>query len=339
MPLLSRETVPPPIRGPRKSQTAILAAKLVITLTCFWYLFQHIDIAELRRTLPDLQITWAVLAVLLLAVQIPLVALRWLDIVRVLEMRSEGLTYLSMTVAVAIGQFFGQILPVIAGDGFRVWYLTRFKIDWRDATTSVVIDRCVGIGLLLSLAFAILFLPSSLGLFGDNRGKIIAALGVMLIAGVVSLVVGEHLSRAFADRRHAAWIASFFSGARRVIFGPRSASILGIGCVIHLLTIAAVWVLGRAQGLMLSPADAAVLFAVMMGVALVPFSIGGWGLRELAMVSLFGNYGLTPERALVFSMYFGLACIVASLPGAVTWFAFLIPRPERSSERGPGTAP
>jgi hypothetical protein len=77
----------------------------------------------------------------------------------------------------------------------------------------------------------------------------------------------------------------------------------------------------------------------MMGVALVPFSIGGWGLRELAMVSLFGNYGLTPERALVFSMYFGLACIVASLPGAVTWFAFLIPRPERSSERGPGTAP
>ena len=214
-----------------------------------------------------------------------------------------------------------------------------FKIDWRDATTSVVIDRCVGIGLLLSLAFAILFLPSSLGLFGDNRGKIIAALGVMLIAGVVSLVVGEHLSRAFADRRHAAWIASFFSGARRVIFGPRSASILGIGCVIHLLTIAAVWVLGRAQGLMLSPADAAVLFAVMMGVALVPFSIGGWGLRELAMVSLFGNYGLTPERALVFSMYFGLACIVASLPGAVTWFAFLIPRPERSSERGPGTAP
>jgi hypothetical protein len=337
--LLSRETVPPPIRGLSKSQTAILAAKLVITLACFWYLFQHIDIAELRRTLPGLEIPWAVLAVVLLAVQIPLVALRWLDIVQVLKMRSEGLTYLSMTVGVAIGQFFGQILPVVAGDGFRVWYLTRFKTDWRDATTSVVIDRCVGIGLLLLFAFAILFLPSSLGLFGNNRGEIIAALGAMLLVGVISLVAGERLSRAFAGHRHAAWIASFFTDARRVIFGPRGASILGVGCVIHLLTIAAVWSLGRAQGLLLSSADAAVLFAVMMGVALVPFSIGGWGLRELAMVSLFGNYGLTPERALVFSMYFGLTCVVASLPGAVAWFAFLIPRPERSSERGPGTAP
>jgi uncharacterized membrane protein YbhN (UPF0104 family) len=99
--------------------------------------------------------------------------------------------------------------------------------------------------------------------------------------------------------------------------------------MIHALTIAAVWSLGRAQGLPLSPADAAVLFAVMIGVALVPFTVGGWGLRELAMVSLFGNHGLTPERALVFSMYFGLASLAASLPGAVAWMVLLFSRSQR----------
>jgi hypothetical protein len=70
----------------------------------------------------------------------------------------------------------------------------------------------------------------------------------------------------------------------------------------------------------------------MIGVALVPFTVGGWGLRELAMVSLFGNHGLTPERALVFSMYFGLTSIVASLPGAVAWMGLLFSRWQRVAD-------
>ena len=74
-----------------------------------------------------------------------------------------------------------------------------------------------------------------------------------------------------------------------------------------------------------------------IGVALVPFTVGGWGLRELAMVSLFGNYGLSPERALVFSMYFGLTSILASLPGALAWVWFLFAPRRRGAEREPQT--
>jgi hypothetical protein len=47
------------------------------------------------------------------------------------------------------------------------------------------------------------------------------------------------------------------------------------------------------------------------------------------MVSLFGNHGLTPERALVFSMYFGLTSILASLPGALAWMGLLFKRADR----------
>jgi uncharacterized membrane protein YbhN (UPF0104 family) len=137
--------------------------------------------------------------------------------------------------------------------------------------------------------------------------------------------------------RYGRWIEKFFSGARAAVFGSRSAVILGTGCLIHTLTIAAIWSLGQAQGLSLSPADAAVLFAVIVGVALVPFTVGGWGLRELAMVSMFGNHGLTPERALVFSMYFGLTSILASLPGALAWMALLFSRAQRAADRDPQT--
>jgi uncharacterized membrane protein YbhN (UPF0104 family) len=163
----------------------------------------------------------------------------------------------------------------------------------------------------------------------------VIALAAMLVFGIICLAVSARLGPNLIGWRYGRWIERFFSGARAAVFGSRSPAILGIGCTIHTLTIAAVWSLGQAQGLALSPADAAVLFAVMIGVALVPFTVGGWGLRELAMVSLFGNHGLTPERALVFSMYFGLTSIVASLPGALAWIGLLFTRSERVSDPGP----
>jgi glycosyltransferase 2 family protein len=326
-----------PVRPLSKGQGAAFALKIAVTLACFWYLLRHIDMVELRRTLPEIDTRWAMLAVGLLVAQIPLVGLRWLQIAKVLAMRGRQLTLFWMTVAAGVAQFFGQILPVIAGDGVRVWFLGRFSGDWRDATVSVVIDRCVGIGLLLAFTFAILLLPSSVGAFEQERDKVLVTLAVMLAVAVTCLALSARFGSKLTSWRYGRWIDRFFSGARAAVFGSRSPAILGIGCMIHGLTIAAVWSLGRAQGLPLSPADAAVLFAVMIAVALVPFTIGGWGLRELAMVSLFGNHGLTPERALVFSMYFGLTSILASLPGALAWMALLFTRAQRVADRDPQT--
>ncbi len=324
-----------PVRSLSKGQGAAFALKIAITLACFWYLFRHIDTAELQRTLPEIDMRWSMLAIALLVSQIPLVGLRWLQIAKILAMRGRQLTWVWMSVAAGIAQFFGQILPVVAGDGVRVWFLGRFSNNWRDAAISVVIDRCVGIGLLLAFTLGILLLPSSFGAFDRDRDKVVIALAVMLVLGVICLAVSAPLGRKLTGWRYGRWVERFFSGARAAVFGSRSAVILGVGCMIHTLTIAAVWSLGQAQGLPISPADAAVLFAVMVGVALVPFTVGGWGLRELAMVSLFGNHGLTPERALVFSMYFGLTSILASLPGALAWMGLLFTRSERVGDPDP----
>src|SRR5260370_16622692 len=90
--------------------------------------------------------------------------------------------------------------------------------------------------------------------------------------------------------------------------------ILSLGVLIHVLTMTVIWSVGRAQGLALSASDVAVLFVVVVGVALVPISINGWGLREIAVVAVLGRYGVAPEQALVFSICFGLALPLPSLP-------------------------
>jgi glycosyltransferase 2 family protein len=72
----------------------------------------------------------------------------------------------------------------------------------------------------------------------------------------------------------------------------------------------------------------------MVGVALVPISISGWGLRELAVISLLGNHGIAPERALLFSVCFGLVLAVGSLPGALIWLFYSFAPSSRAAQQG-----
>jgi uncharacterized membrane protein YbhN (UPF0104 family) len=334
---LSQETALAPMRSFSKHRGAVFALKVAVTVVCFWYVLRQIDVAALRRSLPEFNVLWAFVAVLLIALQIPLIGLRWLEIVDVLKMRGNRLSYLPMCMATAVGQFFGQTLPAAIGDGVRVWCLTRYGSNWRDAAISVIVDRCVGVGVLLVLALAILFLPSRLQTFGGYRPEIILALAGVLLVSLVVLLLGGPLSGAFAGHRSVGWVANFLRSSYRVVFGPRGPLILALGCLVHLLTVVAIWSLGRAQDVALSPADAAALFAVMIGAMLIPVSVGGWGLREFAVVSLFGGYGFGPERALTFSVYFGLVSLVASLPGAVAWLTFWTPQRREMRRSGGGT--
>jgi hypothetical protein len=77
--------------------------------------------------------------------------------------RNARVTIVATIAVSAISVFFAQVLPSVAGEGVRAWLLVRLGCDWRSAVTSVVIDRGVGVGLLIAIGFAILLLlPSSL---------------------------------------------------------------------------------------------------------------------------------------------------------------------------------
>ena len=47
----------------------------------------------------------------------------------------------------------------------------------------------------------------------------------------------------------------------------------------------------------------------------IPVSIGGWGVREAAMVMLLGRLAVPADTAFLFSVAFGLAVAASSLPG------------------------
>ena len=238
-----------------------------------------------------------------------------------------------MVFAAAIGQFFWTN---IAGRRrrrrTRVVARVFLENDWRDAAMSVVIDRCIGVGLmLLAFSFVILLLPTSIGLFGNGRsgGRRAWHHALCRVHGV--------------GAGSAPWRRALQSGPGRACRGAGGSQSRGVraaqrhdpgstACCNCSMTIGAGCVARPGAG----PGG------VTRRRCCVERRDGGYRAgsilyrgpgpaRSLATVSLFGNYGLTPERALVFSMYFGFSLRITSLPGAVAWFGFLIPRPERSA--------
>jgi glycosyltransferase 2 family protein len=321
-------------RSRRGEKAAIFAAKLLVSGVCFWYVSRQIDLNQVLSAIPLLDLRWAALAILIAVLEIPLVGLRWYDIIDSLGARPKQVTRIDIIAATAVGAFFAQVLPSVAGDGMRAWLLVRLGGHWRTVVTSVIIDRGVGLALLIALGFAILLLPSDLTAFEGYRDVVRAAYGMMILAGVLGLLLAPKIAMPPARWRYSRWFATLATDIHRVLLGSKGATILSIGCLIHALTIVIVWLLGRAQGLVLPLTDAAVLFTVMVAVLLVPISISGWGVRELAVVSLLGAHGVAPERALLFSVCFGLTATAGCLPGALAWLAYPFPPIRRPPERG-----
>jgi hypothetical protein len=177
-------------------------------------------------------------------------------------------------------------------------------------------------------------LPSGLTALGGYRDVVLVAYGGLLLVAGLALALAPVFARLLARWRYIRWLAALTADTHRVLLGRKSPLILAMGCLVHALTIVVVWSLGQAQGLALPVTDAVVLFTVMVGVNIVPISISGWGLRELAVVSLLGGHGVSPANALLFSVEFGLTFAIASLPGALTWLLYPI-SPVRSAARSP----
>jgi uncharacterized membrane protein YbhN (UPF0104 family) len=321
-------------RGGNLKKVAFFVAKLLVTAACFWYASRQIDLSQIWSAIPRLDFRWSAFAALLVMLQIPLLAARWCNVVEALAVRNAQMDSVTMTVLTAIGVFFGQILPSVAGEGVRAWFLVRLGCDWRNALTSVVIDRGIGLGILVAMGFFILLLPSSLTALGGYRDLVVVVYGALILAGGFGLVFVPTIVLPLTRWRYSRWFGTLAMDLRSVLLGSRGPIILGIAGLIHVLTVIVVWSLGRAQGLAFPFSDAAVLLLVLVGVTLVPISIGGWGLRELAVVALLGNHGVPPDKALLFSVCFGLTLAVGSLPGAVAWLVYSFGPTRPSTHQG-----
>jgi len=296
-----------------------MVAKAALTLLLFWWIASSLNFDALAISFGRLDGQSVIAATLLIAVQSVIIGWRWHRIVALLGGRLPATRAVHL---VFIGLFFNQALPSsVGGDAVRVWYLHRDGTAPNAAFASVAIERSTGIVLIALLIT--LFTPGMWGEIQNQALRIaLLAVGPCLLAGLALVALADYFLPGRMPARLVAPVGELARGLRLLVARPGAgAEILALGVVGSLLGLGAAYVLGRSLGLPLGPPAYIVLVGAAVLFSVLPISLGGWGLREVGMVALFGAVGVPSESALVLSITWGLLPLIVSLPGGLAWWA------------------
>ena len=316
------------VRNKRGRSLAITAAKLAVAGVVMGLLLRETDAAALGRLLVEVSKPLLVLGVVLNVVTVLIAGVRWKLLVRA---AGVPLRWRDLTCIAFIGQFFATFLPGPVGDDLtRMVYVARIAGDKTPvALSSVVLDRLIGLGVILLLALFVV--PWHYQLLAGNAQTALLAGG--LVAGGVGVAVG--LAVLFLVPRH--WLHAAgeallglvpaghwrmqlgrFIGAyvdhRRTV-----ALVLVAALAVQIVLCAVFYVAGLAVGVALAPGVWFGFVPVVLAANALPITIAGLGVREYLVVLFLGVLGNVPqEQALAASLaVFGMMLVTNMLGGLV----------------------
>jgi uncharacterized protein (TIRG00374 family) len=300
----------------RRGALALFKATVSFSLLAtLWIGFGGASVVPSLEHLPWSQ---TVAAVLLLAAQAPVLALRWLRIVQVLG----GRTGFGFLVRVTWqGLFFNQAMPAsIGGDVIRSWESYRGGLGLRTAINSVLLDRMTGLlTLVLMVACALPYLWGRLEDTGALR-VLLAALFPLCVGAFFVLLLLQRAPQSFRGLPVARHLLALSADFRRLVLAPKAAfELILLGVLSNLLALGAAYAIGIGLGLQIAFLDYVALVPVAILATIVPISVAGWGVREGAMVLLFAVVGADPQTTMMLSVVFGIALVIAGLPGGLFW--------------------
>jgi hypothetical protein len=302
----------------------IFAARWAVTVLAFWVVLHSIDLGAvvdlIGRAAP---LTLGVAGLVVIA-QFAVLVWRWQLVIHILGGKAVGFGPL----ALLLGHSFlvGQMLPTsVGGDVARTVLLSR-STGAVAAVRSVICDRLIGFAALAVLVVpAVPVIAEMIGAVAPFLRLAICALGTMTAVGLVlaySLTYGLPWLG-----RHVATVA----GDLRII--SRSGKIgllamaLGIGS--SLLGVLLIYIIGSAIGADLRVLDCLVLVPPALLVSALPISLGGWGVREGALVAAFSLVHADPAAVAATSVMFGLT---TPLVGGIAAAIALLPCARRYRE-------
>ncbi len=299
-----------------------LALKFLVSGFLIWFLARGIDFADAGKRLAQVDPGMLVAAMLVLLVQICIGGMRW-----GMTLRAIGAPF-RITKSIQlfyIGSFFSQVLPSsVGGDAVRMYKSYRAGLELRGAVNGVILERVITVVALVVLVAGSQpwFLPRV-----DEGTRALMVPGIVLIVvgtvvGLVVLMALDRLPKMFRRWRVFRGLGFLGVDARRLFLNPgKLFPVLVLGLLTHINMSFCVFLLAMGLELSVTWLDCLVLVPPVLMIMTVPISIGGWGVRETAMVSMFGLIGVPSEGALVLSVLFGLVGIALTIPGGLVWLA------------------
>ncbi|WP_420347227.1 lysylphosphatidylglycerol synthase transmembrane domain-containing protein [Pelagibius sp.] len=300
-----------------------LLAKLAVSLALLALVAGSIDVKTVGGLVLGLSPAGAAAAVASLAAIAVVSALRWQLVIGAIGPRQPFARILGL---MFVGSFFTQMLPTsVGGDAVRIWQLSRYGVPAQRAFIGVMLERITGlIALVLMVAGGVVWLGEALS--PPALGYVLLACLPILLVGLAVLCLLDRLPPGLQGLPLVGpglrLLATMAADARRVLLAPRlSLVLLALSAVAQFCSILTFYALAGGLGLPLSLAAATAVVPGIILITFLPISFAGWGVREGASIAMLAAVGLGADQAVALSVLFGLASILAGLPGLPLWLA------------------
>lgn len=293
----------------------LLGVKLLISIGVLVYFAWRAGFSG-RISLPtSISIPAFTLAVGLFALQTVTAAARWGSI---LAATGASLSASRTAATFYAGAFFNTFLPgAVAGDLLRIWETRLPGGSLARAANSVLLDR--GTALLALVVTTLALFPTYLVLrLGGTLRSALPYVGMPVALLLVALVALVLVPKAPANR-YLAYYVELVMDARKLLLTRSAGPVLLFTLAAQLLLSIAVYPLAGQAGVSLTLFECMALTPPVFLISALPISLGGWGVREAAMVVVLGRIGVPEAQAFLLSVLVGLAAAVAALPGGLCW--------------------
>jgi uncharacterized protein (TIRG00374 family) len=290
-----------------------------VTVLIFGYVAYTVDLSTAWKQTADQTLSLVVLAGIVLLIQLALGGARWFIILRGLDARPSLWETLKLFY---VSIFFNScVLSGVGGDLVRAWLSYRSRISVKTAVTSVILDRVAALAAVALLV--LLTAPILLSRVGVSISTLVPAL--LAVGGLIGILIVAQLDRlpeSWLQIRPLRLLRELGASVRVVFMRPaRVFPLVGVATLGQAALALATYAIGVSLSLEVSFLECLALMQPVALLANLPISIGGWGVRETAMISLFGLVGVPASAALALSVQLGLLTLIVSLPGGLVWLA------------------
>jgi hypothetical protein len=247
-------------------------------------------------------------------------AARWYVLLRA---QSAPVSFYQTVKIVFVGAFVSNFLPsTIGGDAVRIVYVRRYFSGWAVGAASVVMDR------LLNVLSFFITLPFSFITFG---AQLLSILRIGQAAG------GAMLAGAFVPdvKKGRSWKQTFVQVKEALVLWRSQPWQLGLAFVVswlsNMVMFLGVWVISRGLGIQVSLYQVMGINVLTYLLTLLPISVNGYGVREVAMATLYMQLGATLEQASTLALITRFFMLMQTLPGVV-WLPQILPAREAVEE-------
>ena len=270
-----------------------LLLKIILTGVAVWVVVRKIDMAETWGVLASLQWVWLIPAVVFFNLSKVVSAFRLREFLRTLQIDFSAGVTVKLCYA---GMFYNLFLPGgIGGDGYKVYLLKRQyrETSVKKIVSAALLDRVSGMAALVFLAL-ILFLGTSAG------GMVQGPWWAIFVVFATLFYPTVYLGNGFVFK-------SFRSAFFKADLQSLGVQVLQVVCAYFILL---------SVGIGTHHLDYLELFLLSSVVAVLPFTIGGIGARELVFIYGYEFLPIDKNAAVAFSIVFFLITAVSSLAGA-----------------------